>query len=247
MTVKSMKLKLAGMALVGVALCAFSEPMAPDMQQIRAEVTDPDSRYYYPKLMAEYARNDTSVLTSDDYRRLYLGAVFQEDFNPYRHSAYAGLLEELYYKSHHSRSECDSIIKYANISLKDNPFDLQQINYLIYALREKKKNNLANIWQYRLNHLLEAIAGTGTGLSPENAWYVIYPQHEYYVVNLLGRVAEGQEFEAPCFDRISLRPRGEKDPSAYYFNVRPILEQYLMKFPVQEENPAEDFSVVNEE
>ena len=76
---------------------------------------------------------------------------------------------------------------------------------------------------------------------------MIYPQHEYYVVNLLGRVAEGQEFETPCFDRISLRPRGEKDPLAYYFNVRPILEQYLMKFPVQEENPAEDSTVVNEE
>lgn len=227
-------MKIVAAALTALTLCAFTEPVAPDMKQIRDEVTDPDSRYYYPKLMAEYERNDTSVLTSDDYRRLYLGAVFQEDFNPYRHSDYAGLLVELYYKSHHSRSECDSIIKYANMSLKDNPFDLQQINYLIYALREKKKNNLANIWQYKMNHLLEAIAGTGTGLTPDNAWYVIYPQHEYYVLNLLGRVAEGQEFVAPCYDRIKLRARGEKDPAEYYFNVRYILEEYLRKFPDQQ-------------
>lgn len=211
-------------------LSAFREPVKPDMEQIRSEVTDPDSRYYYPRLMAEYERNDT-VMTADDYRRLYLGAVFQEDYNPYRHSAYAGLIEELYFKSQHSRSECDSIIKYANMSLKDNPFDLRQINFMIYALREKQKNNLANIWQFRLNHLLEAIAGTGTGLDPENAWYVIYPQHEYYVVNLLGRVVEDQEFEAPYYDKITLRPRGEKDPEAYYFNVRNILEEYLRKFP----------------
>ncbi len=53
--------------------------------------------------------------------------------------AYAGLIEELYYKSRHSRSECDSIIKYAELSLQDNPFDLRQINFMIYALREKQK------------------------------------------------------------------------------------------------------------
>ena len=228
--------------LLGLAVTAMTagaiEPVKPDMEQIRAEVTNPKSRYYYPKLMAEYERNDTGM-TADDYRPLYLGAVFQEDFNPYRHSAYAGLIEELYYKSHHSRSECDSIIKYAEISLKDNPFDLRQINFLIYALREKKKNNLANIWQFRLNHLLEAIAGTGTGLDPENAWYVIYPRHEYYVVNLLGRVADKQEFEPPYFDRISLVPKSEKDPAAYYFNVRHILEEYLRKFPEEPDIPEE--------
>lgn len=227
---KLQKLILPALLVGALGLTAFREPVKPDMEQIRNEVTNPDSRYYYPKLMAEYERNET-IMTAEDYRYLYLGAVFQEDFNPYRHSPYAGLIEELYYKSHHSRSECDSIIKYAEISLKDNPFDLRQINFMIYALREKQKNNLANIWQFRMNHLLEAIAGTGTGLDPENAWYVIYPQHEYYVVNLLGRVAEDQDFEAPYFDRITLKPKGEKDPAAYYFNVRYILEEYLRKFP----------------
>lgn len=236
---KTLLLIISAISILG--LTGFREPVKPDMEQIRAEVTDPSSRYYYPRLMAEYERNDT-VMTADDYRRLYLGAVFQEDYNPYRHSAYAGLIEELYFKSQHSRSECDSIIKYANMSLKDNPFDLRQINFMIYALREKKKNNLANIWQFRLNHLLEAIAGTGTGLDPENAWYVIYPQHEYYVVNLLGRVVEDQEFEAPHFDKITLRPRGEKDPEAYYFNVRNILEEYLRKFPDEVLAPDSDDS-----
>ena len=55
----------------------------PDMEQIKRDVTDPHSKYYYPRLMREYERNET-IMTLQDYRHLYLGMVFQEDYNPYR-------------------------------------------------------------------------------------------------------------------------------------------------------------------
>lgn len=238
-----MKKLLPLLAVVLVTLTAFREPEAPDMDKIRSEVTDPSSAYYYPKLMARYERNET-VMTLDDYRRLYLGYIFEEDFNPYRTSPYAGLVEELYFKSHHSKSECDQIIKYADLSLKDDPFNLQQIDYLIYALREKKKNNLANIWQYRLNHLLEAIVSTGTGLDRDHAWYVINPQHEYFLLNRMGHVAKAFEFEVPWFDHIVVEPKSAKDSTDYYFNSRHFLEQYRLKYPAGEEEeeagPRED-------
>lgn len=210
--------------------CSFTEPEKPDMEQIKREVTDRNSPYYYPKLMARYEQNET-VMTADEYRRLYLGYIFEEDFDPYRHTHYSSLVEELYYKSRHSKNECDSIIKYAELSLKDNPFDLQQIDYLIYALREKRKNNIANIWQYRLNHLLEAIVGTGTGLDREHAWYVTNPQHEYFLLNKLGAVATDFEFEEPWFDHIRVAPRTAKDSTDYYFNSHHFLKEYRRKYP----------------
>lgn len=212
-----------------ILLCAFRTPEAPDMEQIHREVTDPESQYYYPDLMARYEQNET-IMTLDDYRRLYLGYVFEEDFNPYRTSNYAPVVEQLYYKSQHTKSECDEIIKYAQLSLKDNPFDLQQIDYLIYALREKKKNNLANIWQYRLNHILEAIVSTGTGLSPEQAWYVICPQHEYFILNRMGCTAQKYEFLPPWFDHITVAAKSEKDSTEYYFNSRYFLKEYQRKY-----------------
>jgi len=202
----------------------------PDMEQIRREISDPESKFYYPDLMARYEANET-IMTLDDYRHLYLGYVFQEDYDPYRHSEFSQVIEEQYYKARHSKAECDTIIKYAELSLNDNPFDLRQINFLIYALREKKKNNLANIWQFRLNNLLKAIVSTGTGLDKENAWFVINPQHEYYVLNLLGRVAEKQEFVGPCYDYIYVIPKSDKDPQGYFFNIRHMLEEYLRKHP----------------
>lgn len=222
--------KLLPLITVLILACAFREPEKPNMEQIRREVANPQSPYFYPRLMARYEQNET-VMTLDEYRHLYLGAIFEEDFNPYRNSEFDAIVEELYYKSKHQNSESDRIIKYAQLALADNPFDLQQIDYLIYALRERKKNNLANIWQFRLNHLLEAIVSTGTGLDTLNAWYVIAPQHEYFLLNRMGRTATEFEFIEPKFDHITVAPRGPKDSTEYYFNSSHFLNQYRLKYP----------------
>lgn len=202
----------------------------PDMEQIKKAVTDPESEYYYPKLMARYEQNET-IMNLQDYRYLYYGYLFQEDFNPYRHSDLSSKNESLYYKSEHTRAELDSIMAYAKEALADNPFDLSQINFLIYALRERGKVNLANIWQYRLNHLLQAIISSGTGTDKENAWYVINPSHEYNIINFQNAVAKNQQYEEPYFDKIEVEKKGGKESETYYFNIRNLLEEYYRKFP----------------
>lgn len=205
-------------------------PERPDMEEIKREVTDPSSKYYYPKLMEQYERNET-IMDLQAYRHLYYGYLFQEDFNPYRHSEVSSKNESLYYKSKHTRAELDSIITYAKEALKDNPFDLSQMNFMIYALRERGKVNLANIWQYRLNHLLEAIVSSGTGADKDNAWFVINPRHEYNIINFQNAVAKHQEYEEPYFDRIDVEKKGGKEKGTYYFNIRNLLEEYYRKFP----------------
>lgn len=204
----------------------------PDMELIKREVTDSTSKYYYPRLMARYEKNET-VMTLPEYRYLYLGQLFQEDFNTYRESSHAKHIEPLYYQDKHTRAELDTIITYAEMSLKDNPFDLRQLNFLTYAYRKRGKVNKANIWQYRMNHLLEAIISTGTGIDPENAWYVINPEHEYIVINFLGREADAQAFVQPYYDYITLKPQpgNEKAPDGYYFNIKNLLEEYYRKHP----------------
>ncbi len=205
-------------------------PERPDLERIRNEVLDPKSPYYYPKLMARYEQNET-VMNLQDYRHLYYGYLFQEDFNPYRHSEASTKNESLYYKNGHTRAELDSVIAYAKEALADNPFDLTQMNFLIYALRARGKTNLANIWQYRLNHLLQAIISSGTGADKENAWYVINPRHEYNIINLQNAVAKNQQYEEPYFDRIEVAKKNGKETATYYFNIRNLLEEYYRKFP----------------
>lgn len=202
----------------------------PDMESIKKEVTTPGSKFYYPKLMEMYERNDT-IMNLDQYRHLYLGTVFQEDYNPYRHPNFSASVESLYYKEQHSRAELDSIINFAEQALQDDPFDLAQMNYLIFALRHRGKNNRADIWQYRLNHLLEAIISTGTGEDTDNAWYVINPRHEYNIINFMNGVVENQQYVEPYFDYISLKKTSDKSPDGYFFNIKHILEEYYRKFP----------------
>lgn len=212
-------------------------PVAPDLEKIKEEVTNPSSRYYYPELMKRYEAYDTTRLNLEDYRHLYLGAMYQEDYNPYRKSEYRDRIQELYYRPDHSRTELDSIIAYAELSLADDPFDLEQINYLIYALKGRGKNTKASIWQFRLNHLLQAIVSTGTGLDPDNAWVIINPRHEYNIANFQNRVVESQQFQEPCYDYIKLAPvsgsTSKTGAEGYYFNIRPLLEEYYRKYPEQ--------------
>ncbi len=226
----------------------------PDLDKIKSETLDPSSQFYFPKLMAKYSRNDTTM-TNDEYRNFYLGYMFQEDYDPYRTSPYSGVTDELRQKATHSKEEIDTIRKYAELSLRDNPFDLRQMSFLVHVLKEKRKNMSAKIWEYRLEHLLGAIKSTGTGEDQENAWYVIYPMHEYDMVQLLGYEATDAEFIEPGYDYLTISPDPEtekrlrdKVAKGFYFNIMVPQEQYVLKHPeITEEEDTESVSDPSDE
>lgn len=224
--------------ILGVGAAAAQETSAPrilpqlkrqkpDMEQIRRDTYNPASPYYYPRLMEEYLRNDT-LMKIDKFRHLYLGYMFQEDYTPYRSSEHP-LLYHPSVKA--SRQDCDSIIAYAEEALADNPFDLQQMMLMINALRQKGKTNLANIWQYKFNYLLLAIVSTGTGEDEENAWYVIEPQHEYVLLNMLDYVVDDHLFYDPYYEYITVTDAAGTPLGGYYFNIRHLLDEYYRKHP----------------
>ena len=190
----------------------------PNLEEIRTSTLDPQSKYYFPKLMAKYEVNDTTM-TNDEFRHLYLGYMFQEDYDPYRMSPYSDRTDSLRSKPTHTRAEIDTITKYAQLALADNPFDLRQM------------------WEYRLEHLLGAIKSTGTGEDIENAWYVIYPMHEYDMVQLLGYEATNADFIEPGYDYLSVRPdpsdkrKRDKSAQGFYFDVQIPQNQYELKHP----------------
>lgn len=239
---KSRLLLLAIIAVIGTILSPTSvalkkiEVQKPDLEEIRARVNDRNDKYYYPKLRKLYERNDT-IMTPEEYRYYYLGYIFQEDFNPYRVSEYSSVTDSLSFLPKHTKQDCDTIIKYAELSLEDNPFDLKQMSFLIYALKEKRKDMRAKIWQYRLENILGAIKSTGTGEDIDNAWYVNSPAHEYALINAMNFTATGYKEAAPGIDYISVertenKPgrRKDKTPEGFFFNVKNLQEEYDRKF-----------------
>ena len=207
-----------------------SIPREIELDRIKSEVNDPKSPFFYDKLMDAFEEYDTTM-TLDEYRHLYFGTMFREDYNPYRRNAYADIHSPLTHKSTHTRAELDTLAKYTQLALLDTPFDLNQINFLIYALRAKGKHNMANIWQYRLNNILKAIVSTGTGADTTAAWYILYPRDEATLVNMGKNVAALRpSFVEPYFDCLEVTDRQGKTQN-FYFNIRPVLEEYNLKYP----------------
>ena len=200
----------------------------PDIEAVRLAVQNPESPCFYPRLIARYMQRDTT-LTTEEYRYLYLGYSFQDDYDPYRVSSYEMSLDTLYRRNDLTAAECEKLIRYAGQVLADNPFDLRRMAVLVYANTMLGNHAEVNFWQTRIHHLVDAILSTGDGRTPETAWYVIEPVHAYDILNTLGVVAEAYEFEPPCYDYIQVydligNARG------FYFNVSRILEEYQRKF-----------------
>lgn len=214
---------------------ARAELGVPDLERIAAETCDENSQFSYPRLLQSFMANDTTM-TAEEFQFFYYGTMFQEDYDPYRESPNPALLQELipiYAKERKTRADRAKMLDYAMQVLADNPVDLRQLTNRIYVYEQNGKYDLAKIWQYKLNHLLLVIAASGTGVDAENAWMVVYPQHEYDFLNLSGRTASSQRFEPPYFDYILVRKRSDNDPDGYYFNINELLHQYFIKHPAE--------------
>ncbi|MDE6023352.1 MAG: DUF4919 domain-containing protein, partial [Muribaculaceae bacterium] len=207
----------------------------------------------FPKLMKKFNLNDTTM-TADEFRHLYLGYMFQEDYDPYRESPYASVTDGYRNKTSHTKEEIDTIRKYAELTLLDNPFDLRQMSFLVHVLKERRKDMSAKVWEYRLEHLLGAIKSTGTGENEENAWFVIYPAHEYDMVQLMGYHAVDADFIEPGYDYLMVEPEDEtakrlrdKVQPGFYFDVRQIHQQYELKHPEDAEEEDADATEAEED
>lgn len=206
----------------------------PDLDSIKAASCDPSSSQYFPTLLKRFMANDTTM-TDSDFQYFYYGTLFQEDYDPYRPAFRPNQLETvktLYNKPGLSRAEKQMILDYAIASLLDNPVNIQQLVHRIDIYEKNGKYDLAKIWQYKLNHILLVIASSGSGLTPEDARIVVYPEHEYDFLNLAGMTATGQRFEGPSFDYITVSPRNSSEISTgYYFDIAEMLRQYFLKHP----------------
>ena len=69
-----------------------------DFNRVKSVTSNPESRYYFPKLLHSYISFNYNKFELEDMRNLYYGYMFQEDYNPYRQSVYADKVEEYIYK-----------------------------------------------------------------------------------------------------------------------------------------------------
>lgn len=252
-------------------LCASAQKKLkvekPDLEAIRQATLAPSSPFYYPKLQRLYDANDTTM-SPEQFRYFYFGAMFQEDYNPYRKSDFADRTDSLLNLNRVATITRDStitslknsklgqyeltrryndarlttlreqrdIVRIAESALKDNPFDLQSMYMLSRLYRDMGKSMSARIWDYRLENLLGAIISSGGGTTEEEPFMVISPDHEYFLLEVLGYDVNDYEYREPGFDylfvsRADPATANSKTPKGFYFDVRPLIAEYEKKYP----------------
>ncbi|MHC0441508.1 DUF4919 domain-containing protein [Flavobacterium sp. 3-210] len=210
--------------LFSFGINAFAQELdfkAPDYKQIEKEIQDKKSAFYYPKLMDRLAKNDT-LMTQDDFRYLYFGYIFQPKYNAFWRSPDEIKLREYYNKEKLETTDYNEIIKLANHTLTDFPFDLKQLNYLAYIYHLKGDDQAAKITSYKFHNIMNAILSSGDGKKCETGFHVLLVEHEYVMLNLFELESKGQSLVGNC-DYLSFE-KGKYNVDGVYFNIEKMLE-----------------------
>lgn len=210
--------------LLSFGISVFAQELdfkAPDYKQIEKDIKDKKSAFYYPNLMDRLAKNDT-LMTQDEFRYLYFGYVFQPKYNAFWRSPDEKKLREYYNKEKLETADYDEIIKLANHTLADFPFDLQQLNYLAYIYHLKGDDESAKITSYKFHNIMNAILSSGDGKKCETGFHVLLVDHEYVMLHLFELESKGQSLVGNC-DYLSFE-KGKYNVDGVYFNIEKMLE-----------------------
>ena len=220
---------LLAVLMLGLGKAHSQEPTfkAPDYELIKKDIQDKSSNYYYPKLLERLVAND-SLLTSEDYRHLYFGYVFNPKYNVFYKSPDEEKLSEYYRSEKLDEKDYDKIIQLAEHSLSLNPFDLRPMNYLGYIYHLKGDEAAAKNISTRFNTILGTILSSGNGLKCETGFHVISVSDEYILLNALKLESKSQSLTGNC-DFLSFE-KGKYKVDGIYFNIEKILENEMKMF-----------------
>jgi hypothetical protein len=193
----------------------------PNYKQIEKLISDENSNFLYSKLLEKFNASDTT-LTLQEKRLLYYGFTFQKQYSPYEKSKFNDSLKVVFSKNNFTESDFKSVVKYSDSVLVDFPFNLDVLNYKLFAFKNlQNKNEFVNTLN-QMKMIIDAILSSGDGLTDKNAIYVINVSHEYFILNVLGLTFGGEQRLINQCDYLVV---GENSNGidGLYFNISPSL------------------------
>ncbi|HNQ68630.1 MAG TPA: DUF4919 domain-containing protein [Bacteroidales bacterium] len=200
-----------------------------DFDKIKLLTQDSLSETYYPKLIERFVSFDTT-LTENDYKLLYYGNIFTENYDPYGRSDAENEFLEIYNKQEYTQA-----IPLGLKVLEENPINttvLFKMYVIYYQLSDtENRNNYAMLYY----GLLSEIYYSGDGKTCETAMVVIKVSDEYEIISELQLNVKMQSLVGDCdlmeFDtKLQELEKGEKPIKQLYFNVRIPLENLSKQF-----------------
>lgn len=190
----------------------------PDYDAILARTADPASEYYYPALLGRYVAGDEG-LTPQDYRHLYYGFVFRDEYRPLDPIAEETEILNIFDGAGMDMTPDDArkILALAQKVMERDPFSPANINFMTYAYAVLGDHEAERISASRLAGVLGAIAASGDGLKEDTAWHVISFSHVNDFLGSKGLDARNRRVVSRTAEYVTLREADGKN-KGYYFN-----------------------------
>lgn len=167
-----MKKSIYVLLLACISISVQSQRLHIDYSEIKKQISEPESEYFYPTLLERYNQFD-STLTTYEYALIYYGFSFQDDYIKNKP-------DEKFMKEAAETDSYEEVIEECLKILKKNPVSLDANNEIGYALfKQGKPDEEWQKYQKRYRAFRKVIASSGNGLTPETAFKVIYPTDEY--------------------------------------------------------------------
>ncbi len=210
------------LCIIGITLLGARAQNPPNMEAIRDSISNPSSGFYYQHLMDRYRLQD-STLTLRDFHYLYYGYPEQVNYMPLLDNSARMELEEIMSGySTPTAADYKRAIAYAQAILEVEPFNPRDINALAYLYAMTGNEVESQKLMHNLEMIVETIKATGTGLSEESPWWIIYFDHAEDIVNLMGYNWSKPIIISRSIEFIPLSDKHQDGIKGYYFNYSEI-------------------------
>jgi tetratricopeptide (TPR) repeat protein len=177
----------------------------PDYDQIKQDIKDEQSNFYYPKLWDRYLLGDTTM-TLEEKRCLYYGYVFNDNYSPYASASNTKEIHAILNSENPSSKEWENVVSLLNTALVTEPFNCKFLYYQIIAYEALNRPADMNRNFNKIRFISGALTSTGDGLSKETAIHVIRISNEYDYLFLNNLSRQSQALVNGGYDVLYLTP-----------------------------------------
>jgi hypothetical protein len=163
-----------------------------DFKKVRSEVAKKKSAFFYPVLFERYRNNDTA-LNHEEFRYLYYGYTFQEDYRPYAIHDSETQVNDLLMKDTLTTEDFSVIQGCCREILKLHPFSIHYLLTAAIASSRVGDTEEAGIYYFKYNGILSAILSSGDGATEQSAWSVILISDEAELIRAMGFIPTGKQ------------------------------------------------------
>lgn len=158
---------------------------APDYPLINDSIGNPDSRYYYPRLLQRLAKSDTT-LDINDMRCIYYGYALQPNFDPYgRINELEEIQDILFGDVEPTEDGFRKVVALADKALAKKPTELPMYYYRLigchYGYGETDPRTQAA--HFLFSAMMDAVYSSGNG-SREAPFHLTTVAHSYFLMNI---------------------------------------------------------------